>query len=119
MTTFKLILEQLFNKTYAKVLKVAIGKDGRVKHIGNLYDTHYELLDKHPQDSEDYVLGFATPSGTEFLTRKQALRWIKEETPEIYKEYIKIISKAKPPEPEYGYKDELESIGYRKALGIA
>jgi hypothetical protein len=112
---FRQILESLVENTNPDILKVAI-KRGQFRNVGNLFDTHYDLLDRYPQKG-DYEFGFVTPAGR-YLNRKDALEWVKEYTPEIYKEYQKVIKKAKPQHPEFGYGEELESVGYRKALGI-
>ena len=117
MSNFKLILEKLIENINADVLRIAIKHKNGIEK-GRLYDTHYNLVDKlnlNSTDERDY--GFITPKGL-YLNRKDSLKWIKQYTPEIYKEYVKLIKKAKPQEPEFGYNDELESVGYRKALGI-
>lgn len=112
---FKQILEILLENTNADILKVAIKDDG-VIHKGSLYDTHYNILDRY-KCSDSKVMGFISSTG-KFLNRTQALEWIKTYTPLIYRQYIKIVKKAKLQHPEFGYETELESTGYRKALGI-
>jgi hypothetical protein len=114
---FREILEQLIENTHPDILKVALKHpNGLLK--GNLYDTHYDLLDRivlHKDAERDY--GFIDTKG-KYYTRVEALVWVKAHTPEIYKEYLKVIKKARPQDTEFGYSNGLESVGYRKALGI-
>lgn len=115
---FKDILTLILEHTGSDILKVAIKKDGKVYPSNSIWETHYDIYDRfNIKSKDDYEFGFITPSGV-YLNRTQAFDWVKNYTPVIFNNYVKVISKSKPSQPEYGYENQLESIGYRKALGI-
>jgi len=117
MSNFRLILERLLESTGADVLKPAIKHAHGIKR-GQLFDTHYTLVDALKLTADDErEYGFVTSTG-DYLNRVDALNWVCVRTPEIYKEYLKVIKKARPQDTEFGYSNGLESVGYRKALGI-
>lgn len=87
--------------------------DGSVK-IGKPGDLHMDLIgeDETDRSSVGYVglqesdMGFAAPDG-KFLSRKEAMDWVKKHQPEVNSDIANGGSRNK---------DKLESIGYEKEL---
>lgn len=104
-------------KEFSDILLPAIKTKDKV-YVGKIRDNHYDLIDSvHLHSSEDREYGYVDKDEN-FLTRQEALEYVKVYSPDIYKAYMKAVRRSSFREPSYNQDKGLESVGYLKALGF-